>query len=205
MKKYIFGFLSTLTLLFVGCVTLQQKALKDTPPVKLEWEQGHPERAVWTQALMAEAAQKQASFDKATDWPTFCPGYAKLDSGTKQQVIATLIEWVAYYESSWDPTNNSVDVGQQDDPNSWSVGLLQMSVTDQQNYGFGFGYTFKDLQDGPKNLHLGMAIMGRQLERYRLIAIPAGHKGLYWSTLHPGGKYDQTQPIARKTRAIRGC
>jgi hypothetical protein len=78
------------------------------------------------------------------------------------------------------------------------------AVVDQTNYRLSFGYSFADLQDPIKNLHLGVAIMARQIDRHGKLFIPVGESGVYWSTLHPGGKHDKSAAIMAHTRMPGG-
>ena len=146
-----------------------------------------------------------SGFDTASDPSFFCPKYKTLTAAQRAQAMAEMIVWTTYYESSWDPTEYSVDVGEEDDKNTWSVGLLQLSVVDQPNYGFTFGYAFGDLQSPTPNLTLGLAIMARQIQNHGKILIPAGQSGVYWSTLHPGGSYDKSAAIAGHVQNLSFC
>lgn len=161
----------------------------------------------WTRALEADVERDLASLEKAKDLATFCPSYPKAKRD-RIKVWAALFEWAAYYESSWNPTASSVDVGSAADRDTWSVGLLQLSVVDQQNYGIPLGYGFEDLKRAEPNLDLGVRIMAKQIEKRGKIAIPKsepGDPGVYWATLNPGNKYDKTSEISAKTKALEEC
>lgn len=145
------------------------------------------------------------ALDSASDITQFCPPYRNLSGDQKLNVWAEIFAATSYYESDWDPTATSVDNGTQSDKNTWSVGLLQLSVVDQKNYNLDFGDYFSDLQDPLKNLTLGVAIMARQIESYGQVLIPVGGSGLYWSTLHPGGKADQSAKIEAETGKLSFC
>jgi N-acetylmuramoyl-L-alanine amidase len=114
--------------------------------------------------------------------------FEKLPRAARIEFWAHFWAKLAYYECSYDPACNSVDVGHQDDKDSWSVGMLQMSVCDQPNYGVRLGYNFADLQDPFKNLNLAMPIAANLLKKWGRIC---GRKsedswyGLarYWGTL----------------------
>jgi hypothetical protein len=145
------------------------------------------------------------TLDKAKDISLFCPNYSALSLDQKNNLWADLFAATSYYESAYDPKSNSVDVGSQNDPNTWSVGLLQLSVVDQESYSLPFGYSFLDLQDPIKNLQLGVAIMAAQIKKYGTVLIGVGSPGLYWATLHPGGKYDASAEIESKTKGLSFC
>lgn len=175
------------------------------PPATLDWEKNHPERAPWSKALLAEVDAHFSSFDKAADARIFCPNYDYTSRAQKEFMWATLIVWTSYNECAWNPADASVDVGAVSDRDTWSVGLLQLSVVDQASYGFKFGYVYADLQDPVKNLHLGVAIMAQSIEKKKKLLIEVGESGLYWATLHPGGKYDKTAAIAVHTKGLGFC
>lgn len=172
----------------------------------LAWESvTHPERKNWSVNLMEIVGERFDSLDKARDVDQFCTKYHSLSRDQKINVWAQIFAVTTYYECSWNPKSYSVDVGTADDPETWSVGLLQLSVVDQKNYKFSFGYSFLDLQDPIKNLHLGVAIMEKQIQRRGVILIPKGSPGLYWAVLHPGGKHDKSLAIKKKVQALSFC
>lgn len=172
----------------------------------LAWESSaHPERAGWSAALESLVDQHFSVLDQARDIATFCPNYSSLSHEERVNLWADVFAATAYFECSWNPASSSVDVGNQSNPDTWSVGLLQLSVVDQANYGFPFGYSYSDLKDPVKNLTLGVAIMAKQIAKKGKVLIAAGETGLYWATLHPGGKYDETAAIAKMTKKLSFC
>jgi hypothetical protein len=175
-------------------------------PEALSWESSsHPERAAWSTAAIQAVTTYFTQLDKAKDVTSFCPNYNSLSKDQRINLWADIFASDAYYECGWDPTEYSVDVGTSNDKDTWSVGLLQLSVVDQQSYGFNFGFNFADLQDPAKNLQLGAAIMAKQITKYGVILIPVGGSGLYWATLHPGGKYDASASIEKMTKKLSFC
>ena len=200
-----------LLLIFAGCTS--QKSVETPTPTPLpspalasySWEKGHPERSTWTEALRDGITSKFGILDGAKDMTIFCPPYRKLTQRQRVDVMGETLVWVMYFESGWNPEASSVDVGEKGNKDTWSVGLLQLSVVDQVNYGFKYGYDFKGLQDPIKNMNLGIAILTAQVAKHEKIAIPKGETGLYWSTIHPGGKYDKTNEIAAKVKALEMC
>lgn len=161
--------------------------------VALSWEASHSERAPWSDALIADLTAHYAAYSKASDSASFCPGFSTLSQAQQIRVWAEMTVWDAYYESSWDPTENSPDAGTASDKDTWSVGLLQLSVVDSANGSYGFD--FAQLQDPIDNLALGTQIMANQINKVGVIMIPSGGSDLYWSTLHPGGQYDKSASI----------
>ena len=178
----------------------------DYSPEPLTWESSsHPERKAWSAALYDIVAEHFTDLNKATDANTFCPGYGSLSADEKINLWADIFAGTTYYESSYNPLSASVDVGTSSNKDTWSVGLLQMSVVDQKNYGLPLGYTYADLQDPIKNLELGVTIMALQVRKKGIILIPQGSSGTYWATLHPGGTYDKTAAIATMTKKLSFC
>jgi hypothetical protein len=173
------------------------------PVVTLGWEKNHPERKVNTDALVELV--EESGITNATDMDFFCPMYSHLQNYQKVWVASEMIVWTAYYESAWDPTAASVDVGDVAHKDTWSVGLMQMSVTDQESYGLKFGYTYDDLKKAIPNLRLAVAVMGQQVKKRGTILIGLGKPGLYWATLHPGGKYDQSAKIKANVLKLEFC
>lgn len=136
----------------------------------------------------------------AQDVYRLCPHYNELTYYEKIEVWADLFKWLAYYESAWNPRSTSVDVGEKNDKDTWSIGLLQVSVIDQKNLGLDCGFDYDSLLMPIPNITLGIAIMANQVKKRGKIFIPkgeAGNPGVYWATLHPGGKYDKTEEIVR--------
>lgn len=175
-------------------------------PEPLPWESANkPERKVWSQATFDLVDKYFTTLDLAKDIHSFCPNYDNLSREQKVNAWGALISGTTYYESGYNPKSYSVDVGKPDNPDTWSVGLLQMSVVDQKNYGFHFGFSFEDLKHPIKNLQLGFAIFSRQIARYGQILIPVGAKGLYWAVLHPGGKYDASAKIMKMVQKLTFC
>lgn len=171
-------------------------------PMGLSWEvASRPERVAWSNGLYKLIAQYYTVLNTATDITDFCPAYNSLSKDQRINAWAGLIAATTYYESGYNPLSNSVDVGNAADKDTYSVGLMQMSVVDQKNYGFTFGYKFADLQDPIKNLTLAMAIMNRQVQKYKVIAITKGNPGLYWAVLYRGGKYDRVKNISDLNRS----
>lgn len=175
-------------------------------PLPLIWESTkYPVRTTWSAMTFKLVDKSFSDLDKATDISVFCPKYSNLSRNQRINVWSNLIAALAYYESGWDPKSNSVDVGSAGDLDTYSVGLLQMSVVDQDNYNLLTNYSFSELQTPQPNLEIGITILARQIIKRGKILIPVGGSGLYWATLHPGGKYDQTSAIAKMTKKMSIC
>lgn len=181
-----------------SCTPKQEPAVVIVPD--LAWEDGHPERKSWSTAVYKEIVQNWESLEKAKDAEFFCPKYASLSKDQQQQVFAELWVAVAYYESSWNPKSANVDVGEDDDRDTWSIGPWQMSVVDQPNYGFNFGYKYDDLLTPEPSARLSLAILAKQIDKKGKIALVKPESGVYWSVLYRGGSYDKTSSIISRVK-----
>lgn len=168
--------------------------------VKYEWKQE------WAENLVKIIDEKLEIFSAAKDIEVIYPNFRILTSYQKVQVLTEFFKWLAFYESGWNPKSESVDVGIDGVPDTYSIGLLQLSVVDQSNLNIRLGYDFNMLLEPMANFKLGVEIMCNQIRKRGKILIPKGEKGnpsLYWATLCPGGKYDKSQEIISKVRALR--
>lgn len=163
----------------------------------LSWEAGHSERAEWSKSVY-KYLRKYWSYDAASDVSFFYPKWSTASGPTKLHAMAEMWVAIAYYESSWNPKSASVDVGKPDTRDTWSIGLLQMSVTDQGNYGFKFGYTYDDLLTAAPNLELGIAIMQKQISRHGKLMLNTTKDGLYWEVMSPVNSSNHTKEIAAR-------
>lgn len=200
---------------YLGAVDFWQWVIDTNPGKKIEpanpsdlsdivgsWEKNHPERKSWTQYLARAIGQEFfGSFDRAKDATRFATNYYTLTKKQKIQMWVEVIIATAYYESSWNPLTNSKDVGTSD-KDTWSVGLMQMSVVDQKNYGFNFGYSFAQLQLAEPNLRLALSIMARQIEKTGLVILPNSSKSRYWAVLLDGNKYSKVDSIISMVKKL---
>ena len=197
---------------FVACKSKEIKpapvepAKPVVPPlvkVPLSWEKNHEERYVWSNLLFKKIDEKFSSLDKAKDLPLFCPKYLSLSEDKKKIVLAELWVWTAYFESGWNPKSASVDVGTKNNKDTWSAGLLQVSVVDQKNWNLKTGYSYNDLLQVGPNLELSLSILSKQIEKQGLIAVT---KNLYWAVLGPKNyRYTKLDKIVAKTKQLEFC
>jgi hypothetical protein len=142
-------------------------------------------------------------FMSASDFDKIRSDYKILGKAQLATAFTEFISQIAKYESSWKPAAASVDVGSQSNKDTWSVGLMQMSQVDQKNYGLDLGFSYDDLKTAIPNLKLALAVMVKQIKKRGKIFIPTGESGVYWATIHPGGKYDKTKEITDVTQAMK--
>lgn len=164
----------------------------DTPTItvvqaQLPFELKVPGSKVWADHLRAKIRASKIPDVSLIDAEFFTENYPRLIREQRVEFWAHLLGITMKYECSYNPKSYSVDVGSPTDRDTWSVGLLQMSVCDQWNYGFNFGYKFADLQDPIKNINLAIPILEKLLVRDECIGarIDGRWKGMsaYWGTL----------------------
>lgn len=146
-----------------------------------------PESRPWSNFLLSRVASGTLPDMPCPGVEDLVPAYADLTRDRRVTVWANLISIDCRYECSWDPKEYSVDVGIQGNRNTWSGGLMQLSVVDQESYTLPMGYSFDDLLDPIKNLTLGIAIMEKLIRKDQVFSAKKGGiwygLGEYWSTL----------------------
>lgn len=175
-----------------------------SPQVPLSWEI-KPERKEWSTYIYGLiAGELFNTLDQAKDVERLCKKYKTLSFEQRVTVFSELISQMAYYESSWNQKSAAVDVGQADKKDTWSVGLMQISVTDQWG-DLKLGYNYDDLLQPKPNLHLALKILERQVKSTGLVILPNSHKMRYWAVLLDGNKYSKVTQITAKTKALGFC
>lgn len=199
---------AVLSFLLTGCLETTPSAPQPPAPVveQYAWERvpiktvirGKPE---WSAALLAKIKGEFITLDLATDMKRFCPSYRLLGEEERVRVWAEFWVAVAYYESLWDPKVALVDVGKPEKKDTWSVGLYQMSVVDQDWLWGKRLYSFEQLQTAEANIDLSLSVMRRQISRSGgLIVLPNSHKLRYWAVLLDGNKYSRVNEISKDVR-----
>jgi hypothetical protein len=168
----------------------------------LSWEKNHPERAAWSKSLIAQVVDAWSQLREPKDMDRFCAKYSSLFTEQRIKVWAELFVAMAYYESGWNPKSASVDVGTKDDRDTWSIGLWQMSVIDQESYKLPLGYKYEHLLEPGPNGDLAVRIMARQIERRGTIVVSSSP---YWAVIKEGGRYQKINQIAAMVSALPFC
>ncbi|MGZ3772995.1 MAG: transglycosylase SLT domain-containing protein [Pseudobdellovibrionaceae bacterium] len=169
------------------------------PRIALYWEnttEAHPERAAWSDEVVKTLRESIAVFDTAKDINEFCPKYHYLSEDLRLKAWGELLVGTALFESAFNPASASVDVGKKSDKNTWSVGLFQISVVDQQSYKIPMGYVYSDLLKPIPNIHLALAILKKQIQNRGYIVVPSNP---YWATLYRK-KYSKVDSIIARTK-----
>lgn len=190
-------------ILFLLCLTackteIVQEAVFSTPD-KLSWET-NAERKVWSEFLYTYFDEDFELFDKAKDNTRFCPNYSTFTKKQKYKMFGEIIAWTSFFESSWNPKSMAVDVGTPKDRNTWSIGLMQISVTDQKGFGIQSNYTFDQLLTAVPNLDLGVKIIKRQLRSRGKFILDNSDKMRYFAVLLDNNKYSKVPQITANVR-----
>ena len=160
----------------------------------------------WTNTLSKAVSEKLKDLSRASDLTMLRHDYAVLSDEKRVAVWVEFFKALAFYESGYNPNSQSVDVGVKHDRDTWSIGLLQLSVVDQINYGLNYGYAFNDLLNPINNLKFGVVIMANQILKRGKIFIPNDEKGnpkAYFATLRPGNKYSKVTEITATVEALK--
>ena len=175
--------------------------VKPASRIALYWEQTtekHDERKPWSDALISALDKNFATLDKATDTKRFCPKYSSLSKEQKIKAIGELFVAMAYYESSFNPESSSVDVGNKNDLNSYSVGLYQMSGNDSAAKLFKADY--KALKNPIININVAVEQMRKQIVNTGLFILPNTSKFRYWAVLLDNNKYSKVNDILARVK-----
>lgn len=175
-------------------------------PHALEWkDEDNPERELWTDYMFKVINSTFNDLDQVQDMDQFCPNYPKLTRDQKIQTWAQLFTEIAYWESSFDPTNDTLETGPSAGHDNvtndrvHSDGLLQLSYEDiletQKWSGNDCKFDFKADQKLPENdvhrtiynpyinLYCGIHIMAAQIAQKHTIILG---EDAYWATLQTG-------------------
>lgn len=152
----------------------------------------------WTTGVLPTIKEHLSTLSKAKDIESIYPGYSKLTEQNKALVWVELFKAMCKFESGFNPLSSSVDVGVAGKRDTYSVGLLQMSVVDQSNLGIKLGYKYDDILDPVKNLILATRVMANQVAKRGLVMIDKdnkGNPGTYWAVIKVRGMFDKSNAI----------
>lgn len=167
---------------------------------KLSWD--NDVRKAWSEYLYNEMLGLLPTYDKAKDATKFCTNYNKLSDSQKAHMWSEMWVWVAYYESGWNPKTKYFEKTM----GYYSEGLLQLSYVDKK---WATYCKFPVKQDEKEsildpyiNLHCGINIMAKQIERKGAVLLESG---VYWAVLKINGKYTKIDKITSKTQSLTFC
>lgn len=159
--------------------------------IALSWESKSPTRAEWSDVLTGLIRENLHVYNGAKDITRIVPNWANLSSDQKIKALGEFFVALCTRESSWDPSETSVDVGTKGDKSSWSIGLFQMSVRDWQNdpKKGGPGFTFEQLVTAIPGIRLFHRAMILQIQNTGKLILKMGEKHYYWAPILEGNKY----------------
>lgn len=170
--------------------------------ISLYWENTsapHPERIPWSDTLTAIIRTDLPAYAASKDIAEICPKFKDLSEDGQVKAISEFWVALAYFESSFNPKSNSVDVGKPGDKGSWSVGLYQMSAND--GAAKVYKATFETLQDPLVNIKVATEQMRRQLKNTNEILLPNSSKYRYWAVALENNKFSKIPEI--KARVLK--
>jgi len=173
--------------------------VQSAPVTSREWN------PYWTELLKRLVYSNIKAFDAASDIHNIRPDWSLLSDDQKADVMAAFFKRLIFFESSYNPLSESVDVGNKHDKQTWSVGLMQLSGVDKANLGLPIGWDYEGLKNPENNITQGVAIMTNQIRKRGKIIIAKGEKGnpsAYWAPLIAGGKYDKTAEIIAAAQSV---
>lgn len=194
----------TIISIVIALRACKTEKVESKPDPTLTWEAQEDKRN-WSLFLKTLIEAHFETFDTAKDATRFCSNYATLSKDEKVKLWAEVFVWTSFYESGWNPKAQSVDVGSRADKNTWSIGLMQLSVVDQKSFGLISDFTFDQLLEPVPNLNLAMQIMVRQIKKTGKVILDNSDKMRYWAVLLDGNKYSKVDKITGHVKTAVGC
>lgn len=147
-------------------------------------------------------AEKPLSGLEPSDIGVFCPGYLRQDRGGRAVFWRTLLADLVSAES----VNSSTAAYWEEDQDQYSIGLLQLSLSDEQRYHCGFKSEV-DVTDPDRNLACGVKIVTMLVGADGALGGGEGTEmkgiGAYWQNLRrPSGVRGK---LIAATRSIPQC
>ena len=147
-------------------------------------------------------AEKPLSGLEPSDIGVFCPGYLRQDRGGRAVFWRTLLADLVSAES----VNSSSAAYWEEDQDQYSIGLLQLSLSDEQRYHCGFKSEV-DITDPDRNLACGVKIVTMLVSADGALGGDAGNEmkgiGAYWQNLRRPSEV--RGKLIAATRAIPQC
>lgn len=159
----------------------------------------------WTEMLRAQVTAELSNLSRASDILTLRADYKTLSDEKRVAVWVEFFKTLSYYECGYNPNLQNVDVGTKDRRDSWSIGLFQVSVDDQINYGFKTNFNFQQLLMHENNIYIGVQVLVNQILKRGKIFIPNNEKGnpkAYFATLRPGNSSSKVTQILATVHAM---
>lgn len=206
--------IAALVLLLSACATTERHHVEPPhsdpappqAPLVADWDGRVADAPVWTGYLETalDRVGQPLLASAPSDVVVFCANYAQLSARDRKQFWIVLISAVAKRESNFNP---STIYAEPPPLNQNSIGLLQLSLTDNQAYHC----TFADeaaIQDPQQNLECGVRIMARRIAGGE-IGGGGNRRGLaaYWATLRdaPDRNLTSRTYVISRTTHSPGC
>jgi hypothetical protein len=167
----------------------------------LSWDDD-PGRTQWSAELLNLVAGSITDLERGNP-EDFVSGYSTLSQQLRKKFWAELLIAMAKFESSWNPKEPFLEHDGQ-----WSIGLLQLSIGDQNNYHLEPRVEHEEeLQDPFINLRWGVQIFTHLLVRDGVVALGSNGNDArggarYWSVLRVGHKVDQIKALTKKNLGL---
>lgn len=185
----------------------------------LAWENSSKlERKQWSQYLMTLLTDEWSALLKGSDdIHKFCPRYFTLSTHDRANVWAQLVAAITKYESGYNPSARMRETTMGTDPVTkkpvYSEGLLQLSYQDITGWKFCKFNWSKDrllsAKDPKKtilnpyiNLHCGVGILAKQVQRSGKIMLG---RGAYWAVIKTNNRHNKISQIQTMVRSLRMC
>lgn len=147
-------------------------------------------------------AEKPLSGLEPSDIGVFCPGYLRQDRSGRAVFWRTLLADLVSAES----VNNSAAAYWEADQDQYSIGLLQLSLSDEQRYHCGFKSEV-DITDPDRNLACGVKVVTMLVGADGALGGDTGNEmkgiGAYWQNLRRPS--EMRGRLIAATRAIPQC
>lgn len=147
-------------------------------------------------------AEKPLSGLEPSDIGVFCPGYLRQDRGGRAVFWRTLLTDLVSAES----VNSSSAAYWEEDQDQYSIGLLQLSLSDEQRYHCGFKSEV-DITDPDRNLACGVKIVTMLVSADGALGGGEGTEmkgiGAYWQNLRRPSEV--RGKLIAATRSIPQC
>jgi len=171
------------------------------PALNLSWEEEHPERQLWSYALMGQIGTYWDRLQFAKDIHYLCHNYATLSEEEQKEVWAELFVAIAFYESSWNPNARSFETTM----GYYSEGLFQMSYVDESWAKCGFDESKGNALDPVTNINCAVKVLSSQVKRTGKILLKRNERP-YWAVIITDGRYSKIPQIKNRIeKSILNC
>jgi Transglycosylase SLT domain len=172
-------------------------------PKHLSWD-NDPIRLAWSSELLTAITRSKSDLERGEP-ESFIDGYTKLEPDLQLKFWAEFVIGIAKFESNWKPDaifHEPPPLGVD------SVGLLQLSYSDQKHYHLEpLDPSAKSLEDPLINIRCGVVILTKLISADRTVA-GSSNGGLfkgaarYWSVIRGGPKHHLSEIRSQVAKAV---